>query len=94
LAIFFPGGGYFYTRHYLLGILNAVLEIYLIGYLVVTVQDVLQGLSSSLIYVVFLAVIFFAEKCITVVHATHFVDEFIPTARRIQPKPSGASPDS
>ena len=46
IAILFPGGGYFYTRHYLIGLLNTIVEIFLLAYIAVTLQDVLKRLKA------------------------------------------------
>jgi hypothetical protein len=50
IAILFPGGGYFYTRHYLIGLLNAIVEIFLLAYIAVTLQDVLNKVEDSMKY--------------------------------------------
>ena len=92
LAILFPGGGYFYTRHYLLGLLNAVVEIFLLIYIAVTLQDVLNKIQGSMMYLVVLGAIFLAFKVISVIHSTHFIQEFIPRKKEIQADPAAARP--
>jgi hypothetical protein len=92
LAILFPGGGYFYTRHYLLGLLNAIVEIFLLLYMAVTVEDVLNKVEGSVIYLVVLGAIFVAVKIISVIHSTHFIEEFIPRKKEIQANPAAAKP--
>jgi hypothetical protein len=94
LAILFPGGGYFYTRHYLLGLLNAIVEIFLLLYIAVTVEDVLNKVEGSLAYLLVLGAIFVAVKIISVIHSTHFIEEFIPRKKQIQANPAAAKPRS
>jgi hypothetical protein len=94
LAILLPGGGYFYTRHYLLGLLNAIVEIFLLLYIAVTVNDVLNKVEGSTVYVLVLGAIFVAVKIISVIHSTHFIEEFIPRKKEIQTNPAAARPRS
>jgi hypothetical protein len=90
IAILFPGGGYFYTRHYLIGLLNAVVEIFLLAYIAVTLQDVLNKIEGSMNYLVMMGGIYLAVKIISVIHSTHFINEFIPRKKQIQANPAAA----
>jgi hypothetical protein len=90
IAIIFPGGGYFYTRHYFIGLLNAVIELFLLAYLAVTINDALKGVEESLYYAVALSAIYLIIKIISVVHATHFIGEFIPKDAKLKPIGSSA----
>lgn len=90
LAILFPGGGYFYTRHYLLGLLDAIVEIYVLLYIAMTVEDVLNGIENSMVYLLVLGAIYVAVKIISVIHSTHFIAEFIPRKKEIQANPAAA----
>ena len=92
LAILFPGGGYFYTRHYLLGLLNAVVEIFLLLYIAMTVEGMLGKAEGNMLYVLALGAIFLAVKAISVIHSTHFIEEFIPRKKEIQANPAAAKP--
>jgi len=92
LAILFPGGGYFYTRHYLLGLLDAVVEIFLLLYIAMTVEGILGKVEGSMLYVLALGAIFLAVKAISVIHSTHFIEEFIPRKKEIQANPAAAKP--
>jgi hypothetical protein len=92
LGILFPGGGYFYTRHYLLGLLNAIVEIFLLLYIAMTVEDVLNKVEGSVVYLLVLGAIFVAVKIISVIHSTHFIAEFIPRKKEIQANPAAANP--
>ncbi len=92
IAILFPGGGYFYTRHYLIGLLNAIAEIFLLAYIAVTLQDVLKKIEGSMIYPAVLGAVYLAVKIISVIHSTHFIKEFIPGKKQIQANPAAAKP--
>jgi predicted amidophosphoribosyltransferase len=98
IAVIMPGGGYFYTRHYLIGALNALLEVLLISYLVyiaVTSGIPQKNVKESLYYMVPLALIYLTLKIISVIHATHFIDEFIPKEKLLKPNGnSRANPNS
>lgn len=87
MAILIPGGGYLYSRHYLLGLLSAAVEIFLLLYFGVSLQDTLHGLSGSLIYAVVIGAIYLIIKTITIIHSTEFVSEYIPTKKKIEVKP-------
>ena len=91
ISIIFPGGGYFYTRHYLLGFLNAILELFFIFYFVYIaylLNRALNGTRESIVYMVLLGVIFLIIKIISIVHSNHFIDEFIPRDKRLKPAAS------
>jgi hypothetical protein len=90
LAILFPGGGYFYTRHYLLGLLDAIVEIFLLLYFATTLQDVLNRVDGSLVPMLMLGAIFVAVKAISVIHSSHFTEEFIPRKKEVQANPAAA----
>ena len=90
VAVIFPGGGYFYARQYLVGLLNALLELFLLAYLAVTINDALKGVEESLYYVAALSAIYLIIKIISVVHSTHFIGEFIPKDKKLKPVGSAA----
>ena len=92
LGILFPGGGYFYTRHYFIGLLNAVVEISLLLYILQTVQNVRDGIADSTFYLVGFCAAFVVIKIISVVHSIHFIQDFIPRKKNIQANPSAAKP--
>lgn len=83
-SILVPGGGYFYTRHNLIGSLNAVLEIFLLLFIGVTLNDTLNGVQGSLFYGAALSAIYLIIKIISVIHSNHFIYEFIPRVRRLE----------
>jgi len=90
LAIVFPGGGYFYTRHLLIGLLDAVVEIFLLLYIAAALQDVLKDIEGSLLYLVVCCAIFLVIKIISVIHSVHFIQEFIPRKKEVQTDPAAA----
>ncbi len=92
LAIFFPGGGYFYIRHYLLGLLDAIVEIFLLAYIALILPDVLNKVEGSMVDMLVLGAIFVAVKIISVIHSAHFIEEFIPRKKEIQINPAAAKP--
>jgi hypothetical protein len=92
LAILFPGGGYFYIRHYLLGLLDAIVEIFLLLYIAVTLENVLNKVEGSMVDMLVLGAIFVAVKIISVIHSTHFIEEFIPRKKETQANPATAKP--
>jgi len=92
IAIIFPGGGYFYTRHYLIGLLNAIVETFLLAYIAVTLQNVLNKIEGSLKYLAMMGAIYLAVKIISVIHSTHFIEEFIPRKKPIEANPAAAKP--
>jgi hypothetical protein len=84
LAILLPGGGYFYSRHLLIGLLDVVVEIFLLFYIAAAQQDVLNKIEGSLIHLVLSCAIFLLIKIITVIHSVHFIEEFIPRKKEVQ----------
>jgi hypothetical protein len=83
---------YFYTRHYLIGLLNAIVEIFLLAYIAVTLQDVLNKVEDSMKYLAVMGAVYLAVKTISVIHSTHFIEEFIPRKKQIQADPAAAKP--
>ena len=90
LAILFPGGGYFYTGNYLIGLLNAIVEIFLLAYIAVILQDVHNKVEGNMGKMLVLGAIFVAVKVISVIHSTHFINEFIPRKKEVQANPAAA----
>jgi hypothetical protein len=88
LSLLLPGGGYFYTGHPFLGIGDAIVETLLIGMVLMSIVTLVSGeeVDASLIGIVFFGVILFIEKLYTVFHAKHYVKEYIPVEKEIQPQ--------
>lgn len=92
-SILYPGGGYFYTGQTGLGILDAIAESILIGWLAfflliaagfpepVGDLEPYLGQGAAVFAAVFIAGILVVEKLITGLHAHHFVQDFYPLAK-------------
>jgi hypothetical protein len=92
LSILFPGGGYFYTRHPILGMTDGITEVILLVLLVTRVVDVLGGIESWG-RVLFVGGLLFFEKWITIYHSRNYVNEYIPIDRNIGTVPLNPSPE-
>jgi hypothetical protein len=84
LSIFFPGGGYFYTRHPVLAFGDAITETILFVAVVVGVVEAFKGLGQWPA-VMMISVVLLLEKLITIYHAKHFVNEYIPVEKSFTP---------
>jgi len=71
LSLWLPGGGYFYTGHPFLGVMDAMIELLLL--IIVAVSLINGEWAVAGIFGVLLAI----EKAITVHHANHFVKEYL-----------------
>lgn len=77
-ALLFPGGGYFYTRHPILGMTDALVELVLLWLVVDSLLYYLHSSESvALVELVFLSLILVFEKFVSVYHSNGFVDEYI-----------------
>jgi hypothetical protein len=85
ISLIYPGGGYFYTGHPFLGIGDALTEIYLTVLLVISLITALSGAEGGFFAAAFIAVILALEKALTVYHSNHFIKEYIPKDRTIEP---------
>jgi hypothetical protein len=86
LAILVPGGGYFYVRQFLIGALDAVLEIFLLIYSVFLIRDFYNQVPVSMIYLGVIPLLFLYIKITAIIHSNHFIAEFIPTQKNIKPR--------
>ncbi|MFA5028515.1 MAG: hypothetical protein WC713_11630 [Candidatus Methylomirabilota bacterium] len=84
-SILYPGGGYFYTGHLYLGIVDAFVETFLTIVVILTFIAGLMGEEGAIGAFVFYTVIFIIEKLVSVYHSTHFVEEYIPLEKEITP---------
>jgi hypothetical protein len=77
-SLLIPGGGYFYTGHPVMGLLDAVVEIFFIlavlGGLVLLAQGDVEAVSVLIMFGVLLGL----EKLLTIYHSRHYVTEFLP----------------
>jgi hypothetical protein len=94
-SLLIPGGGYFYVRRWGMGILDAIVESYLLLILVGAGVASLLGDPEALSVAAMMAVVLTLEKLITIYHANQFLTEFIPqdlkalqTQRPAQPTPA------
>jgi hypothetical protein len=87
LSILVPGGGYFYTGHPVLGLGDAIVETILIVMVLTAFVNLATGAESgaALPVAVVFGVLLFLEKLYTVFHAKHYVKEYIPVDKEIQP---------
>ncbi len=86
-SVFLPGGGYFYTRHYTLGIFDALVELPLLFFSILYIAGGIMnkpGYEGGLIVGGGLALILVFEKLVSVYHAGHFVKEYIPMEREFR----------
>lgn len=81
-AIVFPGGGYLYIRQYLLGFLDALIELFLLAFIALIMNDFLSQIPVKAINWAAIP-LFCYIKMAAVVHSSHFIDEFIPKRRNI-----------
>lgn len=82
-SIILPGGGYFYIRQYLLGFLDALVELGLlcfIGYLII---DLRNHIPVNPLHMVMIP-LFLYFKIAAIIHSSHFICEFIPRHRKIK----------
>jgi hypothetical protein len=84
-SIIFPGGGYFYIRQYLLGFLDALVELVLLAFIVYMVKDFSRQIPVSPFHWAMIP-LFIYIKIAALVHSNHFVTEFIPKSRTIKPR--------
>lgn len=78
VSLLYPGGGFFYTRHPVLGVLDAVVETYLTVLLILTIYNVATGSVAAFESVILFAILLIIEKATSVYHANHFIREYIP----------------
>jgi hypothetical protein len=88
LSIIFPGGGYFYIRHPIIGLLEAIMET--IVFLLLVAATAMYFISSpsaprGIIQAIILcAMILGYEKTVTALFSNKCVEEFIPKKRRVE----------
>lgn len=83
ISILYPGGGYFYTRHWWLGIGDAFTEVLLLLLVIVSLVDAVSGSEGGLFGFFFFLLVLMMEKAISVYHSDHFIKEFIPVKKDI-----------
>lgn len=83
-SILLPGGGYFYIRQYLIGMLDALVELALLGLIVLLIFDFLKQIPVSPSHLVLIP-IFLYLKTAAIIHTSHLTAEFIPKEKNIKP---------
>lgn len=73
-ALIIPGGGYFYTGHWFLGIGDALVEFVLLVFLAISLLSEADQGATAIVLTVFLVI----EKAISLYHTDHFIKEFLP----------------
>jgi len=86
ISWFFPGGGYFYTRHPFLGFGDVVAELTLIALVITTLINLRAEVRGSEIMLTLLGILLLYEKLMAVYETNHFVDEYIPVDKEIKPQ--------
>jgi hypothetical protein len=77
-ALLFPGGGYFYVGHWIVGFFDAVFSIALIVLLASRIAELVAGIPGSLQRCLTLAVLLIAEKIVTTLHAGRLIRKLNP----------------
>ena len=85
LSVWLPGGGYFYTGHPILGLIDASVELILmlaiIGSWLPDASGSGGGFAEASVFVIILLI----EKLITVYHADNFIQEYLTRDKQITP---------
>ena len=84
ISVMYPGGGYFYTGHPLLGLGDALVEIYFTLLVLITFIGAISGVADSVSAFVFFSLILALEKAVSVYHCNNFIREFIPKEKCIK----------
>ncbi len=87
LSLLYPGGGYFYARHPILGLSDALTELFLMVMVVIAFITVINGEQGALPILVLFGIVLAMEKALTVYHAKHFIKEYIPVDKDLPDKP-------
>jgi len=85
LALLIPGGGYFYIRQYLLGFLDALLEIVALGLIAYLIHALAHQMPVEPLHLV-LVPVFLYLKIAALIHSNHFVNEYIPKDKNVKPR--------
>lgn len=92
-SLLFPGGGYFYAKRWLLGVLDAIGETYLLVISLIALLGMVLGNPEAPAIFVAFSVVLGLEKLLTIYHAKIFVGEFIPKASLRGPIQHEAPPE-
>lgn len=83
-SLIYPGGGYFYTNHPVMGIGDALVEtIFLIAVAGSLVKVFVEGNNDGYASLAVFGLFLFYEKLVSVYHSRHYVAEYIPVEKEI-----------
>jgi len=85
-AFLIPGGGYLYIRQYLLGFLDALLEIGLVVLIAYPFLRMRDQMPPDPLYLALIPV-FLYLKIVAAIHSSHFIKEFIPKDKNVKAQP-------
>lgn len=85
ISVWCPGGGYFYTRHPVLGVFDALGEAYLMLLICLFAFGNIEGTENSIVGIVIFGIVLIIEKIVTIYHSNHFLKEFIPVDKVVVP---------
>lgn len=89
ISLIYPGGGYFYTGHPWLGTGDAITEIILSIFVIVSLVMTFRGEEGGFQMFIFWLIILILEKAVTVYHSNHFINEYIPKTKEINQNQGG-----
>ena len=78
LSVLVPGGGYFYTGHPVLGVLDALVETYLTLCVFFSAFGALTGSAEASMGFIVFGIVLALEKAVTIYESNHFLQEFLP----------------
>jgi hypothetical protein len=81
MAVLLPGGGYFYIRQPFLGVMSAIVEIFLLAVVATACGNLAHG--DPPFWLAGAAILFILEKTAAAVHAAVFIKEFVPRQKKI-----------
>ncbi|MBD3646526.1 MAG: hypothetical protein HUJ31_03525 [Pseudomonadales bacterium] len=91
ISILLPGGGYFYTRHPVMGFFDAVFELYLLWVIYLYSLGELRTEEGASAVAVMFTIVLAVEKLVTIYHSNHFLDEFLTVEREVTVRGAHAS---
>jgi hypothetical protein len=94
ISTIYPGGGYFYTRHPILGVGDAITEVMLMMMVILSLVVTISGVEGGFTTLLFWTFALFLEKLISVYHADQFIDEYIPKVKDLDVGAFGVSRDT
>jgi len=77
-SLLIPGGGYFYTGHPVMGIVDALVEGLFLLVILGGIVLMIDGDASAVATIFTFGVLLGLEKLLTIYHSRHYVTEFLP----------------